>query len=120
MADEPSFGAGQVSNSQSVLATAVRLLDQDIHNRLALGELGRVDKVGRAHRAGPLLLARVRVDRDDLLRLADAAALDDGEADGAEAKDGDVVALLDVGRLGAVPGSLISSVSIQLLGTWFS
>lgn len=103
-----------------MLATAVRLLDQDVHNGLALGELGRVDKVGRAHRAGPLLLGRVRVDRDDLLRLADAATLNDGEADGAETKDGDVVALLDVGRLGAVPGNLISSVSIQLLGRWFS
>lgn len=88
-------------DAQGVLTTAVRLLDEHVDDRLALGELGRVDEVGRAHAASPLLLAAVGVDRDDLLGLADLAPLNDGEADGAEAEDGRVVALLDVGRLGS-------------------
>jgi hypothetical protein len=63
-----------------------------VDNALAL-ELERVDKVGRAELLGPLLLLRVDVDRDDLGAVLGARALDDREADTADAEDGDGGAL---------------------------
>lgn len=87
-----------------MLAAAVSHLDELLDDRLAV-ELRRVDKVGRAHAERPVLLAVVDVDRNDLLGLAHLAALDDGETDSAETEDGDVVALLDVGRLGPANAS---------------
>jgi hypothetical protein len=87
-----------------VLASTVRLLNKHINDSLPLRELHRVDKVSRAHLPRPRLLAVVNIDRDNLLRVAGFATLDDGETDGTESEDGGVVAGLHVGRLGAVGG----------------
>lgn len=96
-----------VAGVQRVVTTSVRLVDEDIDDRFALGQLFRVDEIGRAHLPRPLFLRRVRVDRDDLLDLAHAATLDHGESDSSETEDGDVVTLLDVCSLrpvGEQPG----------------
>lgn len=82
---------------ESVVATAVGELDQLVDNRLALGEGGRVDEVGGAELARPLLLAGVNIDNDDLGSAVGDGTLDDAEADAAGAEDGDLAALLDVG-----------------------
>ena len=82
---------------EGVVATAVGELDQLVDHRGALGEGGRVDKVGSAELARPLLFAGVDIDDDDLGSTVGNGTLDDAEADAAGAEDGDLAALLDVG-----------------------
>ena len=81
-----------------VVAPAVRHLDQLVDDALALGQLGRVDKVGGAKLARPLFLGRVDIHHDDLAGLLRHGALHHAQADAAGAKDGHVAALLDLGR----------------------
>lgn len=91
---------------KGVVAAAVGHLDELVDDGGALGQLGGVDEVGGTELTGPLLLAGVDVDNDDLGGLVDDGTLDDGQTDTAGAEDGDVVALLDVGgdARGAVAG----------------
>ena len=56
-----------------------------------------VDEVGHAEPAAPLLARRVDVDADDHVRADQLGALDDVEADAAQAEDDDVGARLDLG-----------------------
>jgi hypothetical protein len=90
---------------KGVVAAAVGHLNQLLDNGLVLEVVG-VDKVRRAKLGRPLLLGGVDVDDDNLGRLVDDGALDDGQADAAGTKDGDGRALLDVGgdARGAVAG----------------
>ena len=83
---------------KGVIASAVRHLDKLVDNGGALGQLRGVDKVRGAELLGPLLLARVDIDDDDLASPLLNSTLDDGETDAAGTEDGDVAALLDVGR----------------------
>jgi len=91
---------------EGVVATAVGHFDELVDDGLALGQLGRVDEVGGAELLGPLLLARVDVNDDDLAGLLGDGTLDDAEADATGAKDGNVATLLTVGgdTGGAVAG----------------
>lgn len=90
---------------EGVVAAAVGHLDELVDDGLVL-QLGRVDEVGGTELLGPLLLAGVDIDDDDLAGLVDDGALDNGQTDAAGAEDGDVVTLLDVGgdAGGAVAG----------------
>jgi len=83
---------------KGVVASAIRHLGELVDNRLALGELGRVDKVRRAKLARPLLLGRVHIHHDDLARLLRHRALDNAQPDTPRAKHGNVAALLHIGR----------------------
>lgn len=82
---------------EGVVAAAVGHLDELLDDGLAL-ELGGVDEVGGAELLGPLLLGRVDVDHDDAAGLLGDGALHHRQADAAGAEDGDVGALLDLGR----------------------
>ena len=67
-----------------------------MRDQIAL-DLGRVDEVGHAEPAAPLLLAVVDVDADDPVGPDHLQALDDVEADAAQAEDDAVGAGLDLG-----------------------
>ena len=81
-----------------VVAPAVGHLDQLVHDALAFGQLGRVDKVGGAEARRPLLLGGVHIHHNDLAGLLRHGALHDAQADAARAEHGHVAAGLDGGR----------------------
>lgn len=81
---------------KSVVAATVREFDKLLLDRLAL-ELSRVDEVSSTKLLGPLLLAGVHVDNNDLASLLDDCTLHHGETDTAGTEDGDSRALLDIG-----------------------
>jgi hypothetical protein len=83
---------------ERVVAPTVRHLNQHVDHALALGQLGRVDKVGRAKFPRPRLLGRVDVHHNDPTRSLGDAALHHAQADAARAEDGHVAALLHLGR----------------------
>ena len=60
-------------------------------------DLGRVDEMGHAEAAAPVLLAVVDVDADDLVGAHHFGALDDVEPDAAEAEHDDVGARRHLG-----------------------
>src|SRR5262249_54945156 len=62
-------------------------------------DLGRIDEVGHAELAAPLLLAVIDIDADDLARADHPRALDDVEPDAAEAEHDNVGAGGDLGRV---------------------
>src|SRR6185437_13775904 len=69
----------------------------DVAPTTFLGDLLRVDEVGHAEAAAPLLLAVVDVHADDLVGADHLQALDHVEADAAEAEHHAVGARLDLG-----------------------
>ena len=83
---------------KGVVAATIRHLNQLVDNGLVLFEIIGVDEISRAEFFGPLLLGGVDVDDDNLGGLVDDGALDDRQADATGAKDGNVGALLDIGR----------------------
>jgi len=56
-----------------------------------------IEEVGHAEAAAPVLAIRIDVDADDHLGTGKLRALDDVEADAAEAEDDDILAGLDLG-----------------------
>ena len=81
-----------------VVAPAVRQLDQLVHNTLALRQLGRVDKVGRAKPRRPLLLGGVHIHHDNLPRLLRNRTLNNTQPHTARPKHSDVAPLLNTSR----------------------
>lgn len=79
---------------ECVVAAAVGHLDELLLDALG-AELGGVDEVGGTELLGPLLLAVVYVDNNDLASLVLDRSLDDGQTDTASAEDGNVGALLN-------------------------
>lgn len=83
---------------EGVVTTTVSHLDELVDDRSTLGQLGRVDEVRGAELLGPLLLARVHIDNDDLAGSLLKSTLDDRQTNTPSTEDSDIAALLDVGR----------------------
>ena len=90
--------AGIARAIKRVVAPTIRHLNQLVDDRLALGQLGRVDKIRRAKLARPLLLGRVDIHNDDLTRLVGHRALHHAQPNTPGTKHGNVAALLHLGR----------------------
>lgn len=90
---------------ESEVASTVRHLNQLLLDALVL-QVRRVDEVRGAELLGPLLLARVQVDNNDLASFSCHSSLHDGETDTAGSEDSNVVALGDLRGLdgGTVTG----------------
>src|SRR5690606_28709103 len=82
---------------ERVVDAAVRQVDDDLLDWLVV--VLRIDEVGRAERAGHLLLTGIDVDRDDAAGLRHDGALDAAQADAAQAEDGDRRAGLHLRRV---------------------
>ena len=82
--------------SKRVVGAAVGQLD-DLGDDRPRGHALGVEEVGHAELAAPFLAAGIDVDADDPVRADQLRALDDVEADAAEAEHDDIGARLDLG-----------------------
>ena len=70
------------------IRTSVGHLDDLVDDRSTLGELGRVDEIRGAEFEGEVLFPAVGIDGDDLAAVLGSGALQDGQSDTSDTKDG--------------------------------
>ena len=95
-----SHDVNVTSAVEGVVAATISHLNELLLNGLVL-ELHGVDKVGGTELLGPLLLAVVDVDDDDLGRAVLDTTLDDRKTDTASTEDSNVGALLNTTLAGS-------------------
>ena len=82
-------GATYIARSvKSKVESTVCDLDEMVLNTFAIGQIARVDKVGRAKLARPRFLFGVYVDGDHARRLDEGGRVDAAQANAATSKDG--------------------------------
>src|SRR6185369_15295810 len=82
---------GIAGGVEAVVRAAVGDLD-DLRDGILAAHARGVEEVGHPELAGPVLAVGIDVDADDLVRAGELRALDDVEADAAEAEHNDIVA----------------------------
>jgi hypothetical protein len=102
-----SHDVNVTSAVEGVVAATISHLNELLLNGLVL-ELHGVDKVGGTELLGPLLLAVVDVDDDDLGRAVLDTTLDDRKTDTASTEDSNVGALLDTTLAGSDDSSTVT------------
>jgi hypothetical protein len=102
-----SHDVNVTSAVEGVVAATISHLDELLLDSLVL-ELHGVDEVGGTELLGPLLLAVVDVDNNDLRRAVLDTALDDRKTDTAGTEDSNVGALLDTTLAGGNDSSTVT------------